>query len=303
MKTKFTLLVILTAAFFSAKSQIGQVPNNTFQDWGNSQYAPNSWCTYSSIAGENLGVAYKDSDVAYGGYVPRIVSGELSVDPGLGVIPSTLSLGTGSISLSPSPSVSFAGVAFPYRPDTIFAAYTYYTPSADSPNVVIVLTKQTVPVLELEAYLPQTPNDDSAQIILGYFPFTSSYLSGNTPDTLLLQFNSSTRAPVAGSTLTLYYTLFGYVTLPTGLQQVADKMDFSLYPNPAAGMINISSAEDAAGFKVVISDMSGKFVYGGTLNGSKTSISTESFASGMYICRIADASGNILQQDKFVVAK
>lgn len=398
MKAKFTLLTILAITFFSVKSQMIQPPNDTFQNWTVSPYAPDSWCTYSSIAGANLGLSIKDvnpNDSYYGGVSVELISDSIQSASQEGVVGGILSLGTGKLTSDSTPP-DFYGIPFSYRPDTVYAIYKYFSPGVDNPTAYILLTNSvpdtvidttvtkadttvntiitkadttinttviapgdtvrdtiitmadttfdtiispasttidtligqlTDTIISATGYLPVAISDT---FTLGVFPITGFYLNTNTPDTLLLQFNSSWetkdtmkvvmdtinadsivtdtvpspyQGPVKGSTLILSQVFFGYVVLPTGLQEVADKMSFVIYPNPTASIINISSDENAAGFQVIISDMNGNLVYGGVLNGDKTSISVASFASGMYIYRIADSSGNILKQDRFIVAK
>jgi len=432
MKAKFILISMLTALFFSVKSQqIGQLPNDTFQNWTFSQYAPDYWCTLSSLADFNTGLSYKDvnsADAYYGGVAVGLISDSLVVAPEEGVVGGILSLGSGSINTGTTPpTVSFSGMPFSYRPDTVYAIYLYSTPGADAPdasifmtasvadttidttitggqdsiititsttintrNVVIIDTVVTAvndttingvdtsvtteyhttydtisiavndttflirdsiittatdtsisvvasvgvdTIIAAAAYLPVPVNGTT--FTLGVLPITGLYLDPvNNPDTLLLQFSSSwqtildtsitttdsvttnndtipindtsitiAQGPVKGSTLILSQVFFGYVTLPTGLQQVADKMGFMLYPNPANNVINISSMDNADGYKFLISDMKGSLVYGGALYGNRTSIALGTFAAGMYLYRIADAQGNILKQDKFIVTK
>ena len=97
--------------------------------------------------------------------------------------------------------------------------------------------------------------------------------------------------------------LFGYVNLPSALQEVADKLNFNVYPNPTTDLITVSADENANDFRVVISDISGKLVSVNNLEGQKTGINVSQFSNGTYIYRIADKTGNVLKQGKFNVVK
>ena len=131
---------------------------------------------------------------------------------------------------------------------------------------------------------------------------TSVYTAA-IPDTLSLKFYSSSNKPVKGSTLQLDAVLFGYKVLPNALQEVADKLNIAIYPNPASDMITISTAENIDGYRAVICDISGKIVSVNNLAGKATTINVSELSNGTYIYRIADKSGNILKQDRFTVVK
>ena len=132
-------------------------------------------------------------------------------------------------------------------------------------------------------------------------------MNGTTPDTLGLQFYSSVDyspgGGIKGSVLHVDGVLFGYVSLPSGLKEIADKLNVNLFPNPASDMITVSSDENADGYRMVISDINGKLVSANELSGQRTNISLTDLANGTYIYRIADKTGNILKQDRFNVVK
>ena len=118
-----------------------------------------------------------------------------------------------------------------------------------------------------------------------------------------MKFYSSNRKPIKGSTLQLDAVIFGYHVLPSALQEVADKLNISVYPNPTSDVITISTDESTQGFHAYICDITGKIVSANNLEGQRTTVNVSEFANGTYIYRIADAQGNILKQNRFNVVK
>ena len=80
-------------------------------------------------------------------------------------------------------------------------------------------------------------------------------------------------------------SLFGVVT---SIKEY-EKVTFSLYPNPASQQIKITSNENIKGSKWEISDVNGKFLKQGLINGE--SISIAQFPSGVYFMSLEGANG------------
>ena len=152
--------------------------------------------------------------------------------------------------------------------------------------------------MELEALLP-----DSSEWVLANIALDGYYLNGKTPDSLQILFSPSYGHPVQHSTLNVDGVYFGYKVLPAAIQEMADKLELSVYPNPASNVINIKTAEDVSGYRMIVTDLSGKLVDIATLTGIRSTIDVSRYASGTYIYRIADTQGNIFRQDKFIVVK
>jgi hypothetical protein len=305
MKIKFTLLLILATAFSHSYSQAWQLPNDTFQHWTNTPLAPDGWCTLESIYGFSFGLVTIDTasadQIFPGRNVLRIKSDSIQANPALGVVGGIISLGTAEvITTDTPPKLHFNGEAFAYRPDSLITVYNYYSPGTDTPMVQMVMSKAGAQVLSAFGALPTT---HIGQWVILHTPLAPYYLNGNTPDTLLLQFTSSNTAPVNNSQLLIGLVLLGYQTLPSGLQEIANEFNFKIYPNPSASIINISSAQDADGYKIIISDLSGRLMSVRELSGNNTSIAVSSLSAGLYVYMIADQGGNILNQGRFEVVK
>lgn len=68
--------------------------------------------------------------------------------------------------------------------------------------------------------------------------------------------------------------------LATGINNVkASTTEVMAYPNPANNLLNIVAPEATS---LVISDITGKSIYTGSINNGKSTINTESFVNGVY---------------------
>ena len=78
-------------------------------------------------------------------------------------------------------------------------------------------------------------------------------------------------------------------------EDLEDDMAFSLYPNPTRGLFTISlSSLDQ--FAVTIHNGMGATVYAGETTGLKTDVDLTSFASGVYIVQLQNASTRLARK-------
>jgi len=216
MKTKFTLLAVLIAAYFTGFGQ--QVPNGSFETWTNA-WTPTGWIgtedLISSLLGPPSASTWTFEDQATftdGAASLKLVTDTLAGFSGtLGVVPGLISLGTGSLSQTGVPS--FVGVPFAYRPDSLVFDFQYALANADSLDTAAVflsLTKATNVVLQAGFALTTEANWTHVAI-----PLASFYALGTTPDTVQIQFfSSNSNVSRIGSTLLVDNVRFGYVNSP-----------------------------------------------------------------------------------------
>ena len=92
------------------------------------------------------------------------------------------------------------------------------------------------------------------------------------------------------------------IQMPVGLREsVYNNPAFTIYPNPAAGEINIGHAEYPGEMRVFIYDMTCKLQY--EAQGAERHISPDGLKNGIYFIQIADAKGEVVHAQKLVISK
>jgi hypothetical protein len=294
MKIKFTLLSLFSAVVLSVSAQ--QLNNSGFNSW--SALAPTDWATYESVVGQPFGLVVKDTvDKVEGSASVSIKTDSVQAGPNKLLIAGVVSSGTGTYA---PPSFNFNGAPFTFRPDTLFFAFKYAPAvGGDTAFLQILLTKNdTTEVIAGGVTIPS-----SAQWSLIYVPLAPAYLNTETPTELALQFSPSVGQGKAGSLLKVDAVRFGYVNLPSALQQIADELDVNVFPNPASNQVNIKAASDMSGYYFEMVDMNGRIVISENLSRTSTAVNVSELTKGNYIYRISDANGIILNCSQISIAK
>lgn len=304
MKTKITLLVAFLAAFFMGFAQ--QPPNGGFENFSD-PYTPTGWIGIEDLSQNAIGLqnsifTFQDSTTFTEGAASlKLVTDTIPFYYQLvGILPGLASLGTGSLDNQFNPT--FVGIPFTYRPDSIIFDYKYTTPGGDTAAVNLKLTKQdTVIIFGRGVYLLPDSNWVHMSISL-----TALYNTSDTPESLLLQFVSSNpnANPVIGSTLHVDGVRFGYINQPVqaGINELASAR-FSVYPNPASSLLNITSTVNLESCSVQMFDLLGRIVLTQPLTNANNVIDIAKLAGGTYIYRITDKDNSLVSQNKFTVVK
>jgi hypothetical protein len=94
------------------------------------------------------------------------------------------------------------------------------------------------------------------------------------------------------------------VSMPVGIEDAIAEDGISVYPNPADDILFLELSGDMAGqrMQVQVLDNTGRVVRDGSITTDRTALNTASFAGGLYVYRLVDATGNELARGRFVVA-
>jgi hypothetical protein len=90
---------------------------------------------------------------------------------------------------------------------------------------------------------------------------------------------------------------------PVGINEVAENINVTVFPNPASDVINVASEKNLAGFNFQIMDVTGRVVSTTTLTGETTSVFVADLAKGNYIYKITDKNNGLVKQNKFAIVK
>lgn len=272
MKTKFTLLASLVVFFFGVNAQ--QLSNPGFETWTDPKN-PDGWVTFASLVGQPIGLVTKDTaDKVQGSASVKIKTDSIQAGPqGKILLPEVVSLGTGQYA---PPAINFNPVFFPFRPDTLFFAYKYVA-TADTAFLSIVAKNGATSLINGGLPLPV-----AAQWNLIFIPITGNYANASSPDSMLLQFTSSIGNGKAGSTLNVDAIRFGYVNLPSFIEDIRNDIKVSVFPNPSNNVVNIEMSEAVSNATVMVYDMNGRVMTHEFMTGNAHQLSVNNWASGLY---------------------
>lgn len=130
-----------------------------------------------------------------------------------------------------------------------------------------------------------------------------NYINANdVPDNLFISFMSSDMSDSAGvaDNSTLFVDDVSFITVGiSDLELTVSKV--RIFPNPAAGHLNVSS-EEKGSLKLEVFHLSGQKITEKSFRES-TSLDVSGYAPGMYLYRIAGAEGALIQKGKFNVSR
>lgn len=307
MKTKFTLLFLLAFGFFSTNAQI---LNGGLEDWSSTTPStPDEWDTFDrliqSVGGGTIPVKEwcvqetLAANVFAGTSAAKLTTDTTSAP--IGLLPGALV--NGSLNLSGGGVPTQNGWAFSSRPVTFNGAIKYLPNGTDTAIYQFVLTKWNV-------------TGDSADLVGivgvgvlntsgGYVPFsdTVQYYSSETPDSLLIVFQSSLGS--AGSKIgsTLWVDDLSVTDATVGIIHFDMDDAVKVYPNPATSFLTVSVDEYMTGYYFEVTDVKGSLIKTSILGSAVSTIDVSNLSNGTYIYRVADKAGNILKQDRFSIVK
>jgi hypothetical protein len=313
-------LLIAASLFVAAISSNAQIINPNFDTWSTDAFAtnakdPNSgngstgwWdfnmLNWSLIGGSPVSV-FQDSTTTYNGakYSAKIVTVPLT-STSWGYIkkygvPDTMGIVmTANITASTAVSVK-TGEPWNNRL-TQFSFYYQYTPNGvDTASCSVVVSSTTGAVRTTIGAGELKISAATSTWTLGTVNMT--YLNGNMPDTILIQFSSSSllSKPKVGSTL-----LVDGVSTVDGVNELhAASASVNVYPDPASTEVNLSvSSTDMANYANIY-DITGKKLSSFEVRNNFATVNTSAFAPGLYIYQLYDKSGSLMKTGKFSVAK
>lgn len=277
MKVKFTLLTVLVAFAMSTFAQ--QIPNAGFENWA-TPFAPDSWSTFEEVFGAPLGLVSKDTvDKVQGNASVKIKTDSIPAGPqGNILLSGLLSLGTINYSPSSQPPFSFSGVPFAFKPDTMFFSFKYVPAGADTCALQVILSTGGTVTLAGGIDLPAT----GGNWVNLFIPLTADLAQIPTPDSLVLQFFSSTGNGVQGSTLNVDAIRFGYVSIPTVVEDINNNVQINVFPNPSTDFVNINISEALPNASVMVYNMEGRVMTHEFIGGNSHTLQTASWPAGIY---------------------
>lgn len=292
-------LFILVSTLFISHAAIAQIPNGDFETWTNmgSYYTPDGWDNLNSMTSTMSTYTCNKGNPGYSGssYLQLISKTVM----GMGVMPG----------VAVSGAIDFAsfgpkyGFPFASRPGTLTGAWQYMGFSGDQARIVVYLSKWNAG-MGMRDTVAYTDTSMSGMVMSwGMFSIPVKYRSAATPDSAIIVLSSSGSIPANNSYL--YIDALAFSGSPTGIAGVAEQnMNWTVFPNPATNAATINYISEHAGdVKMLIADITGKCVKGGTFHVStgenKFTVDLSGLTSGIYSIRLAN--GLFAESRKLVI--
>lgn len=280
MKTKLTLIILLTFCSLHSKSQI---LNGGFEDWTNlGTYSdPDHWFSYNYVT-SNFGVLTCEEGTPGnpGAKYVKLTSRDV---PGIGVLPGTLTSGE----YNATSGDYIQGFAFSQRPASFTGSWQYMPAGTDMGAMYVLLTKWNTTSLTQDLVGVAEINLVGMELSWVNFDLPFSYVTTDAPDTATIYFSASGAGPggaVDGSYL--YLDNLAFAGTATGITNGPIPSVVEVYPNPARQFVFVAQSTPAKETKYEITTIDGKLAQTGTISGIKARIDFQNLKSGVYFVNL-----------------
>lgn len=123
-------------------------------------------------------------------------------------------------------------------------------------------------------------------------------------DTIFIQFSACSlySHPQVHDTFNIDSTGYHLAPIITGTAMMTEpSYHVTLYPNPAQSEINVALSGKAMASHIAIYDITGRSIGSYVIQNNFLSITTQSYANGLYLYKITDDNGNQLNVGKFSI--
>lgn len=252
MKNLFYIFILLFLSN-TLPAQITQLPNNSFDEWDETNVLPVGWSTYERIFNSNFGLAVRDTN----DYLIGSASLKLQSTSIQGQIISGIAILGESATINSQGQIINDGVPYTERPDTIEILYKYNSSILDTGLIQVGLVKNTTVVLNF----PFVITDTSSQWMVLTYPLAEFYIDTFTKPNLAVSYLFSD--PAGEATLSTVLNVDGIFFYSKGKASTftnpnVPQIAAAVYPNPTADELNINSEVSLENYGIVLYDTNGK---------------------------------------------
>jgi hypothetical protein len=86
------------------------------------------------------------------------------------------------------------------------------------------------------------------------------------------------------------------LTIITGVKEITNSIDFTIYPNPFTSTTTITFSEEQRNTSLKVMDVTGRLVNSEQLTGNSVKLDMSSYAKGIYFVRIEDEKKNVVMR-------
>jgi hypothetical protein len=291
------ILLLLVSVFVMGQTQM---PNGNLEDWTDTGLGfenPNHWQTPNEATLITMQfTTTKSTDAASGSYSARLEA--IEVAAGF-VAPGVITLGNFTVDYINNTAYLTGGIPYNDRPLYLTGTYKNYPAANDSSITMVYFTE----------YLADKGETDTIGIGVMYgsetvdswtnFHIPIAWLNDHNPDTMnLFVVSSNMINPTAGSLM--YIDKLEFVD-DLGIEENANLVNASVFPNPATDYLNFTFDKEVNGELKLFSN-EGQLIYSVSVKGVDQKIDLSTFATGTYYYGLFEKDKK-LSSGQFVISR
>ncbi len=286
--------IVLAIALCMAASTFAQIPNNSFENWTNTNgyNMPDGWDNLNSMTtSQSVYTCTKGTPGSVGAAYLKLISQTVT---GMGVMPGVAVSGT----IDMNSMMPAAGFACADRPTSLKGKWQYMASGNDQGFIAIYLTKWNSGMGMRDTIGMAMQMLNGMAMSWANFTIPISYNNPANPDSAIIILSASGDTPVNGSYLYIDNLSF---TIPTTGLTTEEVGLLKLYPNPASSVMQLDLTGLTVPVKsITITNIEGKVVSYVTNATTKiNTIDVSTLPAGLYILQVQTEKGNISK--KFTV--
>ncbi|MCH8904242.1 MAG: T9SS type A sorting domain-containing protein [Bacteroidetes bacterium] len=287
MKTKQALIAIFLL-LIGVSNSFSQISNSGFELWNNmgTYDDPQNWWTLNSMSAGAYYPITKSTDH----YPSSVGTYSVRIENNPALLPNLEAFGV--IATDPPFGPAFAVSGHP----TSFTGYYKFLPQNGDTMYVNLLLYQSGTVVAFAKFTDTATASNWTSFNISI----SAYATADSGLITLAAFNAETPVNIPHGNSVLYIDNLSFDSLISSVIQIGQDVSMvTIYPNPVKNELNIS-LKNNHGANVIVYDLMGKMVKELTFNQETITIDLTDLQSGLYLYRINDEKGKLIDSGKLI---
>jgi hypothetical protein len=283
---------------FSVTAQ--QIPNGDLENWTENVLLgfedPDDWQTpnqYTALL--SIFTTTKVTDAAEGSFAAKLEAKNV----GGFVTPGVITLGDFTVDFINNTAYLTGGIPFTDKPMALTGKWKNYPVAGDFTMIIVYFTKYSATKGQTDTIgIGQMLGTETVDSWTD-FSIPIEFIGTEDPDTMNLHVISSNMLNLQeGSMIYVDNLAFEY---EAGIGEISNKIETSIYPNPASENI-VFSLEEEVNADLNIFNNEGRLVYSASISGNTHKVDVSRFSAGTYFFSFAE--GNLrISSGQFMISK
>jgi hypothetical protein len=277
-----------------------QIPNGDLENWTENVLLgfedPDDWQTpnqYTALL--SIFTTTKVSDAAEGSFAARLEA----KDVGGFVTPGVITLGDFTVDFINNTAYLTGGIPFTDKPMALTGSWKNYPADGDFSMIIVYFTKYSADKGQTDTIgIGQMLGTETVEAWTN-FSIPIEFWGTEDPDTMNLHVVSSNMLDLKlGSIIYVDDLAFEY---EASINEVNNKVEASVFPNPASEYITFS-LEENINAELSVFNNEGQLIYSASVNGNTLKVDVSQFSAGTYFYSFVENSERI-SSGQFMISK